>query len=114
VAVAVAAGHIYTIPARGLGASDVRADPAGNLVTIFTSDLCNGNCGDTPGLVRVLAERTGTFYGTPMRAGHVYTVAGNDQEATVPRWTRPGTWCWPPISGCGWWPRGQAGSTASG
>src|SRR6202042_3477811 len=27
--------------------------------------------------IRVLAESTGTFYGKPMTAGHIYTVAGN-------------------------------------
>jgi hypothetical protein len=79
------AGHIYTVrPQGGFGGTDVRADPAGNLVTIDTDDLCNGNCADTPGVVRVLAEKTGTFYGTPMRAGHVYTVAGNNEDAATP------------------------------
>lgn len=77
------AGHIYTIPMGGYGGTDVRAGPAGNLVSIVTDDLCNGNCGDTPGTVHVLAERTGTFYGMPMRAGRTYTVAG-DEEATAP------------------------------
>jgi hypothetical protein len=80
------AGHIYTIPLRGFGGTDVRPGPAGNLVTIFTDDLCNfnGNCHDTPGEVRVLAGKTGTFYGMPMRAGHVYTVAGNNEDAAAP------------------------------
>jgi hypothetical protein len=77
------AGHIYTIPMGGYGGTDVRADPAGNLVTIDTNDLCNGNCGDTPGTVRVLAEKTGTFYGMPMRAGRTYTVAGRNEFAAV-------------------------------
>jgi hypothetical protein len=64
----------------------VRADPAGHLVTINTNDLCNfnGNCHDTPGSVRVLAEQTGTFYGMPMRAGHTYTVAGRNESAAAP------------------------------
>jgi hypothetical protein len=77
------AGHIYAIPMGGYGGTDVRADPAGNLVTIGTNDLCNGNCGDTPGTVRVLAEQTGTFYGMPMRAGRTYTVAGRNEFAAV-------------------------------
>jgi hypothetical protein len=79
------AGHIYAIPQAG--GSDVRADPAGDLVTIDTNDLCNsddGNCRDTPGLVQVLAENTGTFYGMPMRAGRRYTVAGANEDATAP------------------------------
>jgi hypothetical protein len=80
------AGHIYAIPMGGYGGTDVRADPAGNLVTISTNDLCNfnGNCHDTPGTVRVLAARTGTFYGMAMRAGQVYTVAGRNQSAAAP------------------------------
>jgi hypothetical protein len=77
------AGHIYAIPMGGYGGTDVRADPAGNLVTIDTNDLCTGNCGDTPGMVRVLAEKTGTFYGMPMRSGHTYTVAGRNEFAAV-------------------------------
>jgi len=83
------AGHIYAIPMGGYGGTDVRADPAGNLVTISTNDLCNfnGNCHDTPGTVRVLAEKTGTFYGMPMRAGHTYTVAGRNEFAAA---TAPG------------------------
>jgi hypothetical protein len=76
------AGHIYKIEKRGFGGTDVRADRAGNLVTIFTNNLCS-NCGDT-GSVAVLAARTGTFYGMAMRAGRVYTVAGNNQDATAP------------------------------
>ncbi len=76
------AGHIYKIEKRGLVGTDVRADRAGNLVTIFTNDLCS-NCGDT-GSVAVLAARTGTYYGMTMLAGRVYTVAGNNQDATAP------------------------------
>jgi hypothetical protein len=80
------AGHIYAIPMSGYGGTDVRADPAGNLVTIDTNDLCNfnGNCHDTPGTVRVLAARAGTFYGMAMRAGQVYTVAGRNESAAAP------------------------------
>lgn len=78
------AGDIYTIAPDGFGGTDVRADPAGNLVTIVPDDVCSDNCGATSGLVRVLAEKTGTFYGMPMTAGRVYTVAGNNQEAAAP------------------------------
>jgi hypothetical protein len=78
------AGDIYTIAPGDFGGTDVRADPAGNLVTIVPDDVCSDSCGATSGMVRVLAERTGTFYGTPMRAGHVYAVAGNNLEATAP------------------------------
>jgi hypothetical protein len=73
------AGHIYPIP----GSGGMRADRWGNLVTIFT-DVIACNCGDTPGMVRVFAERTGVFYGMAMRAGGLYTVAGNDGQEPVP------------------------------
>jgi hypothetical protein len=77
------AGHIYKIEKRGLGGTDVRADRAGNLVTISTGNLCD-RCGDKPGSVAVLAARTGTYYGMAMLAGRVYTVAGNNQDAAAP------------------------------
>jgi len=134
------AGHIYKIEKRGLGGTDVRAGRAGNLVTIFTNDLCS-NCGDT-GSVAVLAARTGTFYGMTMLAGRVYTVASNNQDATAPGNGGPatraalgslsqlsldaaGTSSSPTKAGparstprsfprrSGWWPPGTAPSTAS-
>jgi sugar lactone lactonase YvrE len=43
----------------------VAVDAAGNLV------VCDGY------RVRVVAARTGTFYGQPMTAGDIYTVAGD-------------------------------------
>jgi hypothetical protein len=79
------ARHIYRIPQSGFGGTDVRADPAGNLVAIGTgSPPCGSECSAYPGFVQVLAERAGTFYGISMRAGHVYTLAGSNQEATAP------------------------------
>ena len=45
----------------------VRADHAGNLVL----------ADDENNRVRVVAARTGTFYGVHMTADHIYTVAGN-------------------------------------
>jgi trimeric autotransporter adhesin len=44
----------------------VTVDGAGNVV--LTSDS---------GRILVVAEKTGTFYGKKMRAGHIYTIAGN-------------------------------------
>jgi hypothetical protein len=70
------AGHIYTI-ARAF-AQTVAVDPAGNIV------LCSGSGGGSTAVgssvVRVLAARSGTFYGQPMQAGHMYVVAGGDDE----------------------------------
>ena len=45
----------------------VAADAAGNAVI---ADRENNR-------IRVVAARTGTFYGTHMTAGHIYTIAGN-------------------------------------
>jgi hypothetical protein len=80
---AMTAGHIYTVagdgttgfagdggPATGAELNEAKGaavDGAGNLVI---SDSGNER-------VRVVAERTGTFYGRAMTAGHIYTVAGN-------------------------------------
>ncbi len=77
------AGHIYTVAGNGgFGYSgdqdratkaqfsdpdDVVVDGAGNLVV---ADSDNDR-------VRVVANRTGTFYGRRMTAGDVYTVAGD-------------------------------------
>jgi trimeric autotransporter adhesin len=81
------AGHIYDVAGDGeLGHSasgalarkaflynpgDIVPDKAGNLVL---DD--RGADGVFPGFVEVVAVRAGTFYGEPMRAGHIYTVAG--------------------------------------
>src|SRR4029077_8599162 len=82
---AMTAGDIYTVagtgaygfsgaggraPAAELASPDQTAvDGAGNLVI---ADWGNSR-------VRVVAAGTGTFYGEPMTAGDIYTVAGNGQ-----------------------------------
>ena len=78
---AMTAGDIYTIAGNGDGAFNgdgipatsagvnpegVAMDSAGNLV------VADGNS-----LVRVVAARTGSFYGQAMTAGDIYTVAGD-------------------------------------
>jgi hypothetical protein len=79
---AMTAGHIYPIAGTGKrgfsgdggpatsaemnGPISVVTDGAGNLVVV---EYYNGR-------VRVIAERTGTFYGQAMTAGDIYTVAG--------------------------------------
>jgi hypothetical protein len=75
-------GDIYTVAGGGTGglgdggpATSARLsdptstgiDATGNLVIIDSGDS----------RVRVVAARTGTFYGVPMTADHIYTVAGN-------------------------------------
>jgi len=77
------AGDIYTVAGNGTEGytgdgglatkaqlsfpSGVAVDGAGNLVIADT-----GN-----NVVRVVAARAGRFYGQAMKAGHIYTVAGN-------------------------------------
>ena len=80
---AMTAGDIYTVAGNGnsgytgdggpaldaeLGfVQAVAVDSAGN---VLLSDSVNG-------VVRVVAARSGTFYGQTMKAGDIYTVAGN-------------------------------------
>ena len=80
---AMTAAHIYTVAGDGTagfsgdsgpatsaelgGPQGVSVDGAGNLVITDT-----GN-----NRIRVVAARTGTFYGQPMTAGDIYTVAGD-------------------------------------
>ncbi len=77
------AGHIYTVAGDGTAGysgdggratsaelnnpADVKVDGAGNLVI---ADSGNSR-------IRVVAAHTGTYYGTTMTAGHIYTVAGD-------------------------------------
>ncbi len=83
---AMTAGDIYTVagdgtngfsgdggPATSAGLSGpvgVAVDAAGNLLIADTGD----------GRVRVVAARTGTFYGKAMTVGHIYTVAGTSTQ----------------------------------
>jgi len=83
---AMTAGHIYTVAGTGrqgysgdggpataaelFSPSAVAVDAAGNLVV---ADSENNR-------VRVVAARTGTFYGRAMTAGDIYTVAGNGKQ----------------------------------
>jgi hypothetical protein len=76
------AGHIYTIAGTGpcvfsgdggpgtratlCGPTSVTVDGAGNVV--IADELDNR--------ARVVAASSGTFYGQPMTAGHIYTIAG--------------------------------------
>jgi hypothetical protein len=78
---AMTAGDIYTVAGGGTSKGNgvlataamlrhphaVAVDGAGNIA--IGDQLSN--------YVRVVAARTGTFYGVPMRAGHLYFVAGN-------------------------------------
>jgi hypothetical protein len=87
---AVTAGNVYKLAGNGgtsatpdgtpginanvNGTSEMTLDAAGNVVLAVQSgsDPAYGN---SPA-IQVLAESTGTFYGTAMTAGDIYTVAG--------------------------------------
>jgi hypothetical protein len=82
---AMTAGDIYTVAGGGTGGlgdggpatsarlslpSGVHVDGAGNLLIADSDDQ----------RVRVVAEHTGTFYGTAMTAGDIYTIAGDGTQ----------------------------------
>jgi trimeric autotransporter adhesin len=75
------AGYLYKIAGNGhrIDSGDTRAGmDRGPLVVDG-----NGNVVFRDFLrVRVVAERTGSFYGVDMVAGHVYTIAGNGTAGT--------------------------------
>ena len=109
---AMTAGDIYTVAGDGtLGfsgdggpaTSGELSDPAGVAVDA-AGNLLIADTGNAR--VRVVAPRTGTFYGQPMTGGDIYTVAGDgtrgspataarppapDSARRAWRWTPPGT-----------------------
>jgi trimeric autotransporter adhesin len=82
---AMTAGDIYTVAGGGTGSlgdggpatSATLADPDGVAVdaegNLVIADTENDR-------IRVVAEKTGTFYGQAMTAGDIYTVAGDGTE----------------------------------
>jgi hypothetical protein len=60
-------------------ASDVTFDRAGNMLIADSgvATLCSG-CAQVGALLRVVAARTGTFYGVAMKAGDIYSIAGRN------------------------------------
>jgi NHL repeat len=79
---AMTAGHIYTIAGNGTAGDTGNGGPA----TSAELDSPTGAGVDTHGNVliadgsnnqiRAVAASTGTFYGRPMKAGHIYAIAG--------------------------------------
>lgn len=102
---AMTAGNIYTIagqadnfrqdgetgdggPATGgllYDAVGVSHDRAGNLLIADSGEqvTCGESCSELGALVRVVAARTGRFYGQHMMAGDIYTIAGVQDPAPV-------------------------------
>ena len=80
---AMTAGDIYTVAGNGTlgysgdGAPAASAELALPIAVVVDSD---GNLvipDSFNNVVRAVAASTGTFYGQPMTAGHIYTVAGD-------------------------------------
>jgi hypothetical protein len=91
---AMTTGNIYTVagggnggdggPATGAGLffpDGVALDRMGNVLIADSND----------NRVRVVAAGTGTFYGQPMTAGHIYTIAGSSLRCGFPRSGIPAT-----------------------
>ena len=83
---AMTAGHIYLVAGTGTVGFSGDGGPA-TAAELFTPEavavdragnLVIGDAGNNR--VRVVAERTGTFYGQAMTAGDIYTVAGDGDQ----------------------------------
>jgi len=79
---AMTAGHIYTVAGNGVrgvsGSGGVATQaPLGVPADVAVDHHGNLVIADDSGRVRVAAATTGTFYGVTMKAGDIYTVAGN-------------------------------------
>jgi hypothetical protein len=78
------AGHIYTIAGDGIPGATGDGGPATS-ARIGAVGLAVDHVGNVvisgAARVRVLAARTGRFYGQPMTAGDIYTIAGSDARS---------------------------------
>ncbi len=92
-------GDIYTVAGNGIYGYSGDGGP-GSRAAVATSEVDTG-APETPivtdrsgnilfgtafrgdGRVRLVAESTGTFYGVPMRAGYVYTIAGGGSRYSL-------------------------------
>ena len=76
------AGHVYTIAGTGVSGYAGDGGPAVDAQLRFPSGMAVDSSGNVifadngNQRVRVVAAATGTFYGVPMTAGDIYTVAG--------------------------------------
>jgi trimeric autotransporter adhesin len=80
---AMTAGDIYTITGNGKRGYSGDGGPAAEAMVNHPNDVAVDNAGNvliadtTNSRIRVIAASTGTFYGQPMTAGDIYTIAGN-------------------------------------
>jgi len=76
-------GHIYTIAGTGKRGFSGDGGPATSAELSFPEGVAADAAGNVliadvgTDRVRVVAAKTGTFYGVAMTAGHIYTVAGD-------------------------------------
>ena len=84
---AMTAGDIYTVAGGGSsfpgdGGPATSASLAGpwGIVVDDAGNLVFADTGSAGGRIRVVAERTGTFYGQAMTADDIYTVAGVSRQ----------------------------------
>ena len=77
------AGHIYRVAGNGRTGSAGDGGPATAASLESAGSAVLDGAGnlviDDDTRVRVVAARTGTFYGQPMTAGHIYAIAGTGQ-----------------------------------
>jgi hypothetical protein len=90
------AGHVYTIVGggsdsnlNGVPATEVSIDTSGIAVD-RDGNIVIGDWFNVP-LVEVVAVRSGTYYGMPMKAGYIYTVAGTGSMSGFEGNDVPGT-----------------------
>jgi len=84
---AMTVGHLYTVAGGGprTGASGDRGPATQAALKLFMGDVTLDRAGNLVladadyQRIRVVATTSGTFYGQQMRAGDIYTVAGNGQ-----------------------------------
>ena len=77
------AGQLYRVAGDGTGGFSGDGGPATSATLSSPGGVAAGSAGDLviadtgDNRVRVVAARTGTYYGQPMTAGDIYTIAGD-------------------------------------
>jgi sugar lactone lactonase YvrE len=68
------AGHVFGFAGDGGPATSAKLNGPAGVAVDAAGNLVIADCGNAR--VRVVAASTGTFYGQPMTAGNIYTIAG--------------------------------------